>query len=186
MRTFIVDITVAGMLDPVEHYTKVFDNINDAREYIEEAEREWLNDEFQTMRNYLGYNEDNLNDWIQNSLCDDIDNYDYIYKHYVYDGGQEKIFEMSEQTVEEFSTYIVIEDYRFMNDIFETDRVIHMITTNFQKALARALELKQERRIEFDHYEEYEDLDMTGMYYQYNIANEYDQVNINIERHEVV
>ena len=88
--------------------------------------------------------------------------------------------------MEEFSTYIVIEDYRFMNDIFETDRVIHMITTNFQKALARALELKQERRIEFDHYEEYEDLDMTGMYYQYNIANEYDQVNINIERHEVV
>lgn len=186
MKVFIVDIAMANMLNTATHHNKTFYNIEEAREYIEEAEREWLNDEFKTMRDYLGYNEDDINNWLENSLCDDIDNYDYIYKHYVYDYGEERIFEMREESIEDFPVFAVIEDYLFMNDIYEKDRIIHMITTNFQKALSRALELKQERKKEFEHYEEYEDLNMPGMSYQYNIANEYDQVNINIESHEVI
>lgn len=185
MRIFAVNKIWADMTEACEHNTKLFIDLGKAREYILEQEKNWIELRKKNMIED-GMSEEEFEDWITESLNEDIDNNDGIYKHYIYGDGEEKIFELMGEDIEA-GVFVVKEDYRYMNNQCEIGSNIHLITTDFEKAYDKAIEVRDKAQTEFaqSEYKDKEELNANEKIYSYSLEDEYDLVEVTIERYEV-
>lgn len=179
MKLYIVNKIWTSSYELEEHSSEVFFDKNKAIDYCHEQEKEWLESKKESM------DKDAFEEWEVDSLQLDVDNPSAIYKHYVYDEGTEKVFEMTELEISDANVYVVKEDYRYMNNQCEIGSEVHLITNDLQKAYAKAMEIKAGilQRFDVRNSEEYEKMDEEG--YDYYIQDEFDTVSISILKHEI-
>lgn len=188
MKAYIVNIIWTDIEELVEHSSRIFLDLDKAREYCLKAEEDWYKDK----SSYLigdspDVTDEDIEEWRANALEEDIDNNDYIYRHYIYGETQEKVFELTSDEIENIGVFVVKEDYRYMNNQCEIGSNIHLITTNFEKAYDKAIEIRNNVQKEFgqSEYKDEEKLNTNEKIYSYILQDEYDLIEVTIGKYEV-
>jgi hypothetical protein len=188
MKAYAVNIIWTDLEEAAEHSTRIFLNLDEARKFCLDSEKEWAyNKEDCLIGDSPDVTDEQIEEWIVHSLEEDIDNNDAIYKHYVYGEGQEKIFELTSDEIDNIGVFVVKEDYRYMNNQCEIGSNIHLITTDFTKAYEKAIEIRDKAQKEFgqSEYKDEEKLNANEKIYSYILQDEYDLVEITIGKYEV-
>nr|DAV25203.1 MAG TPA: hypothetical protein [Caudoviricetes sp.] len=188
MKAYAVNIIWTDLEEAAEHYTNIFLDLNEARKFCLDSEKEWVyNKQDCLIDDSPDVTDEQIEEWKTRSLEEDIDNDDAIYKHYIYGDGQEKIFELTSNEVENIGVFVVKEDYRYMNNQCEIGSNIHLITTDFKKAYDKAIEVRNKAQKEFgqSNYKDEEKLNSNEKIYSYSLQDDYDLIEITIERYEV-
>lgn len=188
MKAYAVNIIWTDIQEMAEHSTRVFLDLDKARKFCLDSEKDWLNNK----QDYLigdspDVTDEQIEEWRIDSLQEDIDSNEGIYKHYVYGEGEEKIFELTSDEVDDIGVFVVKEDYRYMNNQCEIGSNIHLITTDFEKAYDKAIEIRNKAQAEFgqSEYKDEEKLNANEKIYSYTLQDEYDLIEVTIGKYEV-
>lgn len=92
MKIYVLTIIQASHEDTVCLDTYVFNNLQDAKEKLNKEEYYWIELHKIIKRDIWDMSDTDFNKWLEESLIDDLDNQNGIYKSYVYDDGEEKVF----------------------------------------------------------------------------------------------
>lgn len=188
MKAYVVNVICSQLEEMIEHTSEIFLDLDKAREFCLNKESEWLRSNDYLIGDSPDVTDEQIEEWQRESIVEDFDNEDYIYKHYIYGDGEEKVFELTSNDIEDTGVFIVKEDFRYMNNQCEIGSRVHLVTLSFKKAYDKAKEIRDKAQIEFGQvgYTDKEEIDIDRKIYSYSLEDEYDLKEIIIERHEVM
>lgn len=92
MKIYVLTIVQASIEDTVCLDTYVFNNIEEAKAKAEAEEKEWIEMHRTVKHDVWDMTDENFEKWILDSLQDDLSHPEGMYKSYIYDDGEEKVF----------------------------------------------------------------------------------------------
>ena len=139
---FVLNIIYTSIEDTVGLDTYVFNSFKEAVNKYRTEELEWL----EGQKHRLGMNDEEIDQWISEHLHQDIHYIEGLYRTYIYDDGDEKVFAIEKHEIDTGVLYALTKESVFTDNQFEIDHSLEMVTTDFEKALKKAYELRDEAK----------------------------------------
>lgn len=143
---FTLNIIYTSMEDTVGLDTYVFDTMEKAMSKFETEEEKWLQEQKHRKTRIWGITEEEFEEWISKALDINAQHDGGLYKNYIYDDGDEKVFAIEKHEIDTDTLFVLTRESVFTNNQFEVDHSVEMITHDFNKAIDKAYALRDEAK----------------------------------------